>query len=51
MPEEGIKDHITESDGEMRGHAKKVIFTKFHPSADYTIASAAADMTVRIWDL
>jgi WD40 repeat protein len=42
---------VSDSDAELRGHAKKLIFAKFHPCADYTIASAAADMTLRIWDV
>jgi WD40 repeat protein len=51
IPEEGITQHVTESDAELRGHSKKLIFSKFHPSSDYTLASAGADSTVRIWDI
>lgn len=51
IPEEGIQSDVTESDAELRGHAKKLIFSKFHPVADYTLASAGADNTVRIWDI
>jgi WD40 repeat protein len=51
IPEEGIVKDVTESDAELRGHSKKVIFSKFHPSAEMTLASAAADNTVRIWDV
>lgn len=39
IPEDGITSDVTESDGELRGHSKKLIFSKFHPSADYTLAS------------
>ena len=39
------------SDAELRGHAKKIILSKFHPTADYTMASGAADGTIRIWDI
>lgn len=42
---------MTQCDAELRGHAKKLIFTKFHPSCDYTICSAGADNTIRIWDV
>jgi WD40 repeat protein len=51
IPEEGIVKDVTECDAELRGHSKKIIFSKFHPSADTTIASAAADMTIKIWDV
>ena len=51
IPEEGITKDVTEHDAELRGHAKKLIFAKFHPTADYTIASAGADSTVRVWDI
>jgi WD40 repeat protein len=42
---------VSEADAELRGHAKKLIFTRFHPSADYTLGTASADMTIRIWDI
>jgi WD40 repeat protein len=51
IPDEGVTKDITTSDAELRGHAKKLIFTKFHPVADYTLASASADNTVRLWDV
>lgn len=35
----------------MRGHGKKLIICRFHPVADYTLGSASADNTVRIWDV
>jgi len=51
IPEEGITKNVTECDAELRGHAKKLIFSKFHPGADYTMASCGADSTIRIWDI
>jgi WD40 repeat protein len=51
IPEEGVNKDITESDAELKGHARKVILAKYHPTADYTIASAGADSTMRIWDI
>jgi WD40 repeat protein len=51
IPEDGVTKDIHESDAELRGHAKKVIISRFHPSADCTIASVSADNTVRIWDV
>jgi coronin-1B/1C/6 len=43
IPEEGITKDISESDAELRGHARKLILAKFHPTSDYTIGSAGAD--------
>lgn len=51
IPEDGITQDVTECDAELRGHAKKIMLSRFHPSADYTLASAGADMTVRVWDV
>lgn len=51
IPDEGITHDITECDAELRGHSKKLVLSKFHPSSDYTLASVAADNTVRIWDI
>jgi WD40 repeat protein len=51
IPDEGVTKNITESDAELRGHSKKLILTKFHPVADYTLASGSADNTVRLWDV
>lgn len=45
-----MKD-VTECDAELRGHSKKLIFAKFHPSADYTMATSGLDTTVRVWDI
>jgi hypothetical protein len=43
IPEEGITKDVSEPDAELRGHAKKLILAKFHPTADYTMGSAGAD--------
>ncbi len=43
IPEDGVTSDLTEADVTLKGHAKKLIFTKWHPSADLTIASTAAD--------
>lgn len=51
IPEEGIQNDVTDSDAELRGHAKKITLFKFHPGADMTIGSTGADNTVRIWDI
>ena len=51
IPDEGITTDVTECDAELRGHSKKLILAKFHPSADYTLGSCGCDQTVRIWDI
>jgi len=51
IPEDGITKDTMESDGELRGHSRKLIFSKFHPSSDYTLASSGADSTIRLWDV
>jgi len=51
IPEEGVVKDLTECDGELRGHTRKLIFSKFHPSADYTLASSSADNSIRLWDI
>jgi len=40
-----------EADAELKGHEKKVILCKWHPTADLTMATASADGTVKIWDV
>jgi coronin-1B/1C/6 len=51
IPEDGVTQDIHECDGELSGHTKKLVLIKFHPAADYTLASAGADNTIRIWDI
>jgi coronin-1B/1C/6 len=51
IPEDGVTQDINECDGELSGHTKKLVLIKFHPAADYTLASAGADNTIRIWDI
>lgn len=51
IPEEGITKNITEADSDMKGHQKKVLLVKWHPSSDFTLASSSADGTVKIWDI
>jgi len=51
IPEDGLKKNIVEADSDMKGHQKKVVIVKWHPSADFTLASSSADGTVKIWDI
>ena len=53
IPEDGLGATLTASDcdAEMTGHTKKVMLLKWHPSAEFTIASASMDGTIKIWDV
>jgi len=51
IPDEGIAGHVTESDGDLLGHNKKVTGIAWHRTADNLMASHGADSTVRIWDI
>jgi coronin-1B/1C/6 len=35
----------------MRAHSKKVMLVKWHPTAEFTLASASLDGTVKVWDI
>lgn len=35
----------------MEGHARKVMQLKWHPSAEFTIASGSIDGCVKVWDV
>jgi coronin-1B/1C/6 len=53
IPDEGLTSNLTTSDcdAEMLGHTKKVMLMKWHPTAEFTIASASMDGTIKIWDV
>lgn len=51
IPEEGVTKDIKEWNAELDSQSKKLIFSKFHPSADYTLATSGLDQTVRVWDI
>lgn len=36
---------------EFKGHSRKVILAKWHPSAEQTFASASTDGCVKIWNV
>lgn len=36
---------------ELTGHRKKVTLVRFHPTASFVLASASADMTLKVWDV
>ncbi|EEC48862.1 coronin like protein [Phaeodactylum tricornutum CCAP 1055/1] len=42
---------LTESLVDLTGHSKKVTLLRFHPTANNTLLSTAADHTVKVWDV
>ena len=51
IPNEGLTSNISKYDADMRAHAKKVMLVKWHPTAEFTLASASLDGTVKVWDI
>jgi len=51
IPEDGLTSKITDSIAVMRGHQKKITLMKWHPTTQYTIASASLDGSVKVWDV
>ena len=51
IPEEGFTETSNTFDACLKGHTKKVMLCKWHPSASYTIASCSFSGNVKIWDV
>jgi WD40 repeat protein len=51
IPEGGLKANISDCDAELKGHAKKVMHLKWHPTSEFTLASASMEGCVKIWDV
>jgi len=51
IPEEGLKENVTESLMTLHGHHKKVVLLKHHPTASNALLSASSDLTVKLWDI
>lgn len=50
IPEGGLKAHLKEPLVNLEGHQKKVSFCHCNPTASSIVASAAFDLTLRIWN-
>lgn len=46
-----LRFQVTEPTVVLEGHSKKVILTKFNPSANSILASASFDRTVKVWNI
>eukprot|EP00529_Nitzschia_sp_RCC80_P024022 CAMPEP_0113492930 /NCGR_PEP_ID=MMETSP0014_2-20120614/28330_1 /TAXON_ID=2857 /ORGANISM="Nitzschia sp." /LENGTH=456 /DNA_ID=CAMNT_0000386777 /DNA_START=259 /DNA_END=1632 /DNA_ORIENTATION=- /assembly_acc=CAM_ASM_000159 len=42
---------FTDSMVDLDGHSKKVTLLRFHPTANNTLLSSAADATIKVWDI
>ena len=52
IPESGILEaDMANFHADLRSHKGSVILAKWNPVADFTIASAGADCTVKVWDV
>jgi len=51
LPKDGLKETVTESQGTLEGHQKRVGIVKFHPTAENVLVTAAADSTIKFWDI
>jgi coronin-1B/1C/6 len=51
IPDEGIKQNITEAVSSCDGHERKVNVLHWNPAASNILASASADLTLKIWDI
>lgn len=51
IPDDGLKANITESLSVMEGHERKITVLHWNPVASNVLASASADLTLRIWDI
>ena len=43
IPEGGLKETITNCDADLKGHSKKVMLLKWHPTAEFTLGSTSMD--------
>ena len=51
IPDAGLTHNITEATSDLDGHERKINILHFHPTADNILASASADLSLRVWDL
>ena len=51
IPQEGLKEDLTNDLQHYNGHARKVSFVNFNPVCSDIIASASFDNTVQVWNM
>ena len=50
IPDGGLTSNLTEAVADFDGHERKVNILHWHPTADNILASASADLSLRVWD-
>ena len=51
IPDGGLSSNLLEASGELDGHERKINILHFHPTAENILASASADLSLRVWDV
>jgi len=51
IPDGGITETTSKCDADLMGHGKKVSLLKFHPTAEFLMATGSIDQSIKIWDV
>lgn len=51
IPDAGLTENLSKAIADLRGHEKKVVQIKWHPTASGILASAGFDACVKVWDI
>ena len=51
IPEEGLTESTDENNGELCSHSSKINHLKWHPTADFTMASVSMKGQCKLWDV
>jgi coronin-1B/1C/6 len=51
IPTDGLKENITSATADIGSHKKKGLMCRWNPVASGVLASAGADMSVKLWDV
>merc|ERR1711991_632132 len=51
LPEDGLKEDMTEEAQLLKGHKRKAGTVSWHPTANNVMATSGADYVVKIWDV
>jgi len=51
VPDEGVKETMTEPAAELAGHHSKVNIVRYHPCTEGLLTTASYDLDVKLWDV
>ena len=51
LPDNGLTEGMKESATDLVGHTKRTCLVNWHPSAEYTLASAGLEGVAKVWDV